>query len=98
METSLAEEATREIIEAFDRIVPTFYDSGDRARGGIESMDRQGVFRSFPLMTISIGMTNNEFKCFSHYGEMTEAASEMKKHAKRFKGSCYRLDRRLPDI
>ena len=44
-------------------------------------------------MTISIGVTSNKDRQFSHYGEITEAVSEMKRYAKHAKGSCYRSDK-----
>lgn len=94
IEMDLAEDITNEIIEAFDRIVPTFYDAEDRDKGYIKSIDRQGNIRMYPIISISIGITNNKMKKFSHYGEITEVASEMKRFAKTFKGSCFRVDQR----
>jgi diguanylate cyclase (GGDEF)-like protein len=90
----LAEEITNEIIEAFDRIVPTFYDAEDREKGFIKSVDRLGNVRIYPIITISIGIAHNSVKNFSHYGEITEVASEMKRYAKTFKGSCFKIDQR----
>lgn len=94
VETDTMEEVSREIIDAFDRIIPTFYDPSDREKGSISSIDRQGVERTFDIMTISIGITDTKARSFSHYGEITERASEMKKFAKQFKGSCFRTDKR----
>jgi hypothetical protein len=45
-------------------------------------------------MGISIGITETYTRVFSHYGEVTQLASEMKKFAKQFKGSCFKSDRR----
>jgi diguanylate cyclase (GGDEF)-like protein len=90
----IVEEITNEIIEAFDRIVPTFYDAGDREKGYIKSVDRQGNIKKYPIITISIGIAHNMIKIFSHYGEITEVASEMKRFAKTFKGSCFKIDQR----
>jgi diguanylate cyclase (GGDEF)-like protein len=94
VDLDLVEEITNEIIEAFDRIVPTFYDTEDREKGYIKSVDRQGNIRTYPIITISVGITHNKVKKFSHYGEITEVASEMKKFAKTFKGSCFKSDQR----
>lgn len=94
VETDTMEEVSREIIDAFDRIIPTFYDPSDKEKGSISSIDRQGVERTFDIMTISIGITDTKARSFSHYGEITERASEMKKFAKQFKGSCFRTDKR----
>jgi diguanylate cyclase (GGDEF)-like protein len=94
VETDNMEDASQEIIDAFDRIIPTFYDPSDREKGSITSIDRQGVERTFDIMTISIGITDTKTRSFSHYGEITERASEMKKFAKQFKGSCFKVDKR----
>lgn len=94
MDLNLVEEASVEIIIAFDRIVPTFYDLEDRERGYIQTMDRQGNENQFPLVSLSIGIAHNSYRSFSHYGEFTEIASEMKKHAKCHNGSCYKIDKR----
>ena len=90
----LVEEITNEIIEAFDHIVPTFYDAEDRERGCIESVDRQGNKKNYPIITISIGITHNKLKNFFHYGEITGVASEMKRFAKTYEGSCFKIDQR----
>jgi diguanylate cyclase (GGDEF)-like protein len=88
------EEISRDLIDAFDRTVPTFYDAEDREKGYIKSVDRQGNVRTYPIITISIGITNNQARRFSHYGEITEVASEVKRYAKTFKGSGYKVDQR----
>ena len=95
MSPDLAGEVSQEVIDAFDQIVPAFYDAEDREAGAIHSFDRQGNANTFPIMNISIGITDTLSGVFSHYGEITEAAAEMKKFAKQFKGSCYRYNRRL---
>jgi diguanylate cyclase (GGDEF)-like protein len=94
MDLNLIEETSREIIDTFDKIIPTLYDPEDRMKDCIESLDRQGKARTFPIMSLSIGIADTENRMFSHYGEITERASEMKKYAKQFKGSCYQSDKR----
>lgn len=89
------EEASAEIILAFDKIIPTLYDRTDRDNGFIETPDRQGNTRRFPITTLSIGIVTNRSRSFTHFGEMTEVASEMKKQAKQSWGSCYLCDRRI---
>lgn len=87
-------DTANDIIENFDRIVPTFYDAENRAKRRIESVDREGKARTFPITSLSIGIVTNKSRPYTHYGEMTEVASEMKKYAKRFEGSCCKTDRR----
>lgn len=89
------EEISAEIIRAFDKIIPTLYDGTDRDNGFIETLDRQGNTRKFPITALSIGIATNRNRSFTHFGEMTEVASEMKKHAKQSWGSCYLCDRRI---
>ncbi|MEW6116124.1 MAG: GGDEF domain-containing protein [Nitrospirota bacterium] len=90
------EEASEKITAYFDKIIPTFYDAEDRARGYIESVDREGKQKAFPLIGLSIGIAHNKFRTFNHYGEIAEIASEMKKYAKTIGGSCWRIDKRRP--
>jgi diguanylate cyclase (GGDEF)-like protein len=94
VEPALAEEIAGEIIDHLEQIIPTFYDPEDRERGGILARDRRGRERTFPLISLSIGVTDNRTKLFTHYGQMAEAASELKKFAKTVQGSCCRFDRR----
>lgn len=89
-----AEDVSMEIIDNFNKIVPAFYDSEDRANGYIESIDREGVKKSFPLIGISIGVTYNSGRSFYHYGEIIKVASEMKQYAKTLGGSCFKIDKR----
>lgn len=97
IDSALAEEAAKEIIEAFDSIIPTFYDAEDSAQGFIKSFDRKGKASKFPIMGISIGITETRARSFSHYGEITELAAEMKKFAKQSQGSCFKSDRRTDE-
>ncbi len=94
MEFERIESASGKIADYFDRIIPTFYDPDDRAKGYIESADREGIRKVFPIIGLSIGVTHNKFRKFTHYGEIAEVASEMKKYAKSIGGSCYRVDKR----
>ena len=94
METGLIEATCRDIIRAFDQIIATLYDPEDREKGGVESVSRQGTAGFFPFIGISIGVTDTAVRNFSHFGELTGAASEMKHVAKKMKGSYYSVDRR----
>ncbi len=82
-----------EIVRNFDKIIPSFYDAEDTERGHIISHTRGGKEKRFSLLTISIGITINR-KWFHHYGEISSAVTKIKAHAKDYKGSVYRIDRR----
>ncbi len=92
----IAETACQRVVEAFDGIVPHFYDEDDREREGIVSTDRQGEVRSFPLMALSIAVVFNTGGRLKHYGEASAIAMGLKKKAKENSKSCYVLDRRAP--
>ncbi|HAJ25930.1 MAG TPA: diguanylate cyclase response regulator [Syntrophus sp. (in: bacteria)] len=94
MAPSLIVETSAHIIRAFDQIIPTFYDEGDRQKGVIFSKDRQGKECTFPIIGISIGITGSHLRAFCHYGEMTGVASAMKSLSKQDEGSIYRIDQR----
>jgi diguanylate cyclase (GGDEF)-like protein len=92
--TPLAEEACQKIIASFDSMVPEFYDLEDRQKGGIISVDRQGVLRSFPIMAVSIAVVSNHNHKLKHVGEASQIAINLKKKAKEDVKSSYVLDRR----
>ncbi len=91
---SLVEEACKRVVAAFDSIVPNFYDPADRKRGYIQSTDREGNMRTFPLMAVSIAVVFNTGGRLKHYGEASQIAMTLKKKAKENPKSCYVLDRR----
>ncbi|MDI9570882.1 MAG: diguanylate cyclase [Pseudomonadota bacterium] len=95
MDPELIEATCQDLIEAFDRIIPSFYDPEDREAGHIQSTDRKGHVQRFPMMAISIGVTYATKGAFTHYGAITSIASEMKHQAKKESKSCYRIDRRM---
>ncbi|WP_353684915.1 GGDEF domain-containing protein [Thermodesulfovibrio sp. 3907-1M] len=92
------EETTKKIIDIFNQLVKNFYDEEDLKKGYIESVDRQGNIQIYPIMTISVGITSNQFRVFNHFSEMAEVASAMKSVAKKQKEKRYAVDRRRNNI
>jgi len=86
--------ACQRVVENFDSIIPHFYDEDDRARGFIQSTDREGNMRTFPLMAISIAVVFNIGGRLKHYGEASQIAMTLKKKAKENPKSTYVLDMR----
>ncbi len=86
--------ACEQIIAAFDSIVPDFYDDEDRKQGGIDSMDRQGNPRRYPLVTCSIGAVDTTLSHVKHIAELFGRVSEVKNAAKHSQGSRFVVDRR----
>ena len=48
------DEVCTAICKRFDRLIPLYYDREDRTRGYIETNDRWGQLRRFPIMSVSI--------------------------------------------
>ena len=94
MKPDLIITAAQTIIEQFDRVVIGFYDPEDWDAGYTIATDRQGNKVTIPTTSISIGITDTGKRTFSHHGELMEAASEMKRYAKQFTGSCIKVDQR----
>ncbi len=94
-DADLVDEVCQQMIERFDFVLPTFYEEEDRARGFIVSLDRRGNENRFPFMSLAIGIATNETRKFSHYGEISEVASDLKNFAKKWPGSHYCRDKRL---
>jgi DNA-binding response OmpR family regulator/signal transduction histidine kinase len=80
-------------IEAFDRIIPLYYDRQDRERGYIEAEDRYGQRRRFALMSVSVVAVLSE-PGVSDHPTLAKLAADLKKRAKGIDGSVYlRSDR-----
>ncbi|PWT88433.1 MAG: hypothetical protein C5B54_10660 [Acidobacteria bacterium] len=77
------------IMERFDHIIPFFYKQEDRDRGYIEGPDRYGVFRQFPIMSISIACLTNESVQLTDHVQIATLAAEYKRIAKAIPGSSY---------
>ena len=86
--------ACEHIIESFDAIIPQFYDLQDREQKGIISVDRQGILRYFPFISISIAVVINKDGNLEHYGQVSQRASDLKSQVKGMQGSQYLIDRR----
>jgi diguanylate cyclase (GGDEF)-like protein len=85
------------ITKNFDQRIPAYYTKEDRERGHIVTADRRGNQRSFPITTVSIGVSTNEKREIIHYGEIIDILIEMKKYAKSLEqkeGSTFVRDKR----
>jgi diguanylate cyclase (GGDEF)-like protein len=89
-----AEDVSREIIKRFDAAVPDLYDKEDRDRGYILGKTRQGEAAQFPFVGIALAIVSNGDRRFSHPGEISSMASELKSYAKSFGKSAFVMDRR----
>jgi diguanylate cyclase (GGDEF)-like protein len=87
-------EVCDEIVHAFDTLIPYQYSEQDRRAGYYFGKDRRGQLHKVPLMSVSIGVVTNERRNFTHAGQVSELATEMKSYAKTLPGSVYTIDRR----
>lgn len=85
----LAKTACQTIIRDFDAMIPRYYSEQDRTTGFIEGIDRYGVPRRFPLVTISIAVLNCQPGKYATAAEIATAAAEVKDRVKESSGSNY---------
>lgn len=82
------------IISQFDAGVKYFFTEEDANRGYLKIQNRKGKMEHFPLTSISIGVVLVEKDKFSNVLEIGEVGAQVKHIAKKYKGSCYAIDRR----
>jgi signal transduction histidine kinase/DNA-binding response OmpR family regulator len=85
-----ADQVCREICERFDHLIRLYYDPADRERGYIETKDRFGVQRKFPIMSVSIAAIS--LTRAKSYAGLAELAAVGKRTAKAIPGSSYVRD------
>ena len=88
------EEICRNIIAQFDKGVKYFFTEEDYNRGYLKIQNRKGKMEHFFLTAISIGVVQVESDKFSNVLEIGEVGAQVKHIAKKYKGSCYAIDRR----
>lgn len=82
------------IIRSFDEQARVLYTPEDQTRGGILAEDRLGRSHFHALPTLSIGVVPVEPGIFASHHEISAAAAEAKKQAKREPGSSVFVERR----
>jgi diguanylate cyclase (GGDEF)-like protein len=87
-----AKSVCADIIAAFDRVIPLYYEREDRERGFIEASDRYGTRRKFPILSLSIATVVAHPGRFRDHAGLARAAAELKQRAKRIPGSVHLLD------
>jgi len=78
-------EVLRLVIREFDALIPYHYDAEDREKGLIEAVDRHGIKRSFPIMSLSIAVVPCGGE--TSYVDASDRAATLKNLAKRHPGS-----------
>jgi GGDEF domain-containing protein len=84
----------QKMIEAFDKMAPSFYNAEDRKAGAFVGEDRYGVKRTFPLMTISIAVIPSDHYEYPSRLAFSQDCARLKEYLKIQKGSNYMLESR----
>jgi diguanylate cyclase (GGDEF)-like protein len=89
-----SEEIGKAVVDEFDRTIMSYFNEEDRARGYMITKNRNGELSQVPLLSVSVAIVTNEFRKYSHVGEVSQVATDLKKFAKAIGGSVYVKDRR----
>ncbi len=92
-----AEPIAAALIRRFDIESQLCYTAEDLDRGWLVATDRQGHPRTYPLVSLSIGIVTNHYRPISSTEEVSRIAAEVKRKAKGMPGSTYWSDRRTAD-
>jgi CheY-like chemotaxis protein len=84
------------IIAAYKELSPPFYRPEDLKRGSISGVDRKGRPYQFPLVSLSIGIVNNQPLPARSLQEISYLVAEAKRNAKRSTDNIYYLSSRAP--
>lgn len=82
------------VITRFDDFIREHYTAEDLANGAIEGVDRYGVARTFPIMSISIAVVISQKSEYGSAVEIAKTAADIKELLKGAPGSNYLINRR----
>ncbi|HET6419651.1 MAG TPA: diguanylate cyclase [Geobacteraceae bacterium] len=84
----------RAVIDDFTIQIRQHYNQQDQEKGAIEGLDRYGVRRIFPIMTISIAVLTCQKGEYDSAVKIAKAAVQIKEYVKETPGSNYLVNRR----
>jgi len=84
----------QEIIDEFNRVIPSLYDPEDRQNGFVVVQSRRHEVERFPLMSVTIALVSTDRTQVSHLAQLTDIAQELKAHGKGIPGSVLVGERR----
>lgn len=82
------------VIDDFTVQIREHYNQQDLSKGAIEGLDRYGVRRIFPIMTISIAVLTCQKGEYDSAVKIAKAAVQIKEYVKESPGSNYLVNRR----
>ncbi len=87
----LAHTLCRHICDFYKEESTRLYCEDDLGRGSISGIDRMGRAYQFPLVSLSIGVVNNQIWQPHSIQEVSYLAAEAKNHAKQSSGNVYHM-------
>ena len=78
---------SRQVIAEFDARLPLLHGSSDYAKGCYTSFNRKGELETFSLLSLSVAVISTGQLQISSYAQLASMASEVKKTAKKVRGS-----------
>ncbi len=89
-----AKDVCEKILTHFELVKNMFLSPADVKAGNYSGIDRQGTEKRFDLLSLSIAAVITGKNKFKHYGQVSEAASQLKSYVKKQGGSNFMIDRR----
>jgi len=81
----------RHIVARYKEQSASLYHQEDLERGSISGMDRKGRPYQFPLVSLSIGVVNNQTRKPRSIQEVSYLAAEAKRHAKQSNDNVFSI-------
>ena len=78
---------SHQLIAEFDARLPQLHGPGDYAKGCYTSFNRKGELETFSLLSLSVAVISTVHLQIGSYAQLASMASEVKKTAKKVKGS-----------
>ncbi len=78
---------SHQLIEEFEARLPLLHGSSDYAKGSYTSFNRKGELETFSLLSLSVAVISTGHLQINSYAQLASMASEVKKSAKKVKGS-----------
>lgn len=98
MHPDFEESFARSFLDEFDRIIITYYNDDDQARGYVRVTNRRGKKENIALMSCSVAACNNLYRAYTSLAEIAQDAAQVKAFLKSQPGSHYLRDRRSEPI
>ena len=90
----MVEPVCKKILANFDLVRNMFLSAEDIAVGEFVGRDRQDRETRFGLLSLSIAVVPTDGGKYTHYGEVSAVASQLKHCVKKLDGSNYLIERR----